>query len=149
VWFPASTDGPWAHFVKDGVARYPRLVPKDTDCAKKLAKQTLTNLYNKRPDWLSNAHRTLDEAVCAAYGWTADLADEQILERLLALNQERSKTGPQPAQSGRKLSDIGDFNPNKVGDRVQIQDVTDRVKGGAVQIIGGIQPAKKSAKPKD
>ncbi len=31
--------------------------------------RTLTNLYNARPTWLDNAHRKLDEAVFAAYGW--------------------------------------------------------------------------------
>ncbi|MBL9201523.1 MAG: hypothetical protein JNL39_13525, partial [Opitutaceae bacterium] len=29
-------------------------------------------------------------AVAAAYGWPADLRDEQILERLLALNLQRA-----------------------------------------------------------
>ena len=52
--------------------------------------RTLTNLYNQRPDWLSEAHRRLDEAVFAAYGWPADLSDEAILTRLLALNLERA-----------------------------------------------------------
>ena len=52
--------------------------------------RTLTNLYNARPTWLDNAHRTLDAAVSAAYGWPADLADAEILERLLALNLERA-----------------------------------------------------------
>ena len=33
-----------------------------------LNKRTLTNLYNKRPAWLADAHRKLDEAVFAAYG---------------------------------------------------------------------------------
>jgi hypothetical protein len=32
----------------------------------------------------------LDAAVAAAYGWPADLSDEQILERLLALNLDRA-----------------------------------------------------------
>ena len=27
------------------------------------------NLYNARPAWLDNAHKTLDAAVDAAYGW--------------------------------------------------------------------------------
>lgn len=36
------------------------------------------------------AHKKLDAAVAAAYGWPADLADEPILERLLALNLERA-----------------------------------------------------------
>ena len=65
--------------------------------------RTLTNLYNKRPDWLAAAHRELDAAVLAAYGWPADLSDEVILERLLALNLARSQEsevsdqGPQEA----------------------------------------------------
>jgi hypothetical protein len=40
--------------------------------------------------WLDHAHRDLDAAVAAAYGWPADLTDEQILERLFKLNQARA-----------------------------------------------------------
>jgi hypothetical protein len=39
---------------------------------------------------LALAHEGLDTAVFAAYGWPHDLTDEQILERLLALNLERA-----------------------------------------------------------
>ena len=56
-----------------------------------LKKRTLTNLYNQRPTWLDNAHKQLDAAVFAAYGWPADLSDDEILARLLALNLERAK----------------------------------------------------------
>lgn len=52
--------------------------------------RTLTNLYNQRPTWLALAHQRLDAVVLAAYGWAASLRDEEILERLLALNLERS-----------------------------------------------------------
>jgi len=55
-----------------------------------LKKRTLTNLYNQRPTWLAEAHRRLDEAVLAAYGWPADISDDEILARLLALNQDRA-----------------------------------------------------------
>lgn len=58
--------------------------------AAELKKRTLTNLYNQRPTWLQLAHRKLDETVFAAYGWPPDLSDEQILERLLALNLQRA-----------------------------------------------------------
>ena len=58
--------------------------------AAELRKRTLTNLYNQRPTWLDNIHARLDAAVADAYGWPADLADGQILERLLALNLERA-----------------------------------------------------------
>ena len=52
--------------------------------------RTLTNLYNERPAWLARAHRQLDEAVFAAYGWPPGLSDEETLARLLALNLERA-----------------------------------------------------------
>ena len=93
--FPGSVDGPWARYVHDadgrgiGTVRYPRLVPRDADCAKELAKRTLTNLYNQRPTWLANAHRRLDESVFAAYGWNPDLSDDEILVKLLELNLQR------------------------------------------------------------
>ncbi|MEX2186952.1 MAG: DNA methyltransferase [Pirellulales bacterium] len=94
--FPGSVDGPWARYVHDtggdgiGTVRYPRVVARDEECAKQLKKRTLTNLYNQRPTWLALAHERLDAAVAAAYGWAADLSEEQILERLLALNLERA-----------------------------------------------------------
>ena len=94
--FPGSADGPWARYVQEadgrgiGSVRYPRLVPKDEECAKELKMRTLTNLYNQKPTWLQLAHKKLDEAVFAAYGWPPDLSDEQILEKLLALNLERA-----------------------------------------------------------
>jgi hypothetical protein len=55
-----------------------------------LKKRTLTNLYNARPEWLANAHRSLDESVLAAYGWPSNLTDQEILARLLTLNHERA-----------------------------------------------------------
>ena len=76
------------------VPGYPdRILPKDEAAASVLKTRTLTNLYNERPAWLANAHRRLDEAVAAVYGWPADLSDEEILARLFALNQERAAAG--------------------------------------------------------
>jgi type II restriction/modification system DNA methylase subunit YeeA len=94
--FPGSASGPWARYVHEpdargiGTVRYPRVVPKDDDCALRLAKRTLTALYNTRPTWLDQAHRALDAAVAAAYGWPADLSDDAVLSRLLALNLARA-----------------------------------------------------------
>ena len=62
----------------------------DQRAAAILKKRTLTNLYNERPAWLDNAHRDLDAAVPPAYGWPADIAEEEALSRLLALNLERA-----------------------------------------------------------
>jgi len=75
-----------------GTVRYPRTVPRDEECAKKLKKRTLTNLYNERPTWLDLAHKKLDEAVFAAYNWDPGMSAEELLEKLLALNLERGKT---------------------------------------------------------
>lgn len=94
--FPGSAGGPWARYVHDadehgvGTVRYPRLVARDEARAAELAKRTLTNLYNQRPAWLDLAHRKLDAAVSAAYGWEIGLTDEEILARLLALNLQRA-----------------------------------------------------------
>lgn len=92
---PGSVEGPWARYVHEandkgiGSVRCPRQVPRDEESARKLAKRTLTNLYNERPTWLDMAHRRLDETVFAAYGWQADMSNEAILVGLLKLNQER------------------------------------------------------------
>ncbi|MFU8894676.1 MAG: hypothetical protein ACNA8L_13730 [Luteolibacter sp.] len=88
--FPATPDGPWARFVTPGThtARWPRRVPIDAAHAAKLAKRTLTNLYNERPAWLAHAHAALDAAVATAYGWPAGLTNEEILSRLLERNRD-------------------------------------------------------------
>lgn len=72
---------------------YPdRIVPRPSH-EKELAERTLTKLYNQRPAWLDAAHKALDAAVAAAYGWTdyqPEMPDEEILRRLLALNLARA-----------------------------------------------------------
>ncbi len=83
-----------------------------------LKRRTLTNLYNalgwyreefrasrERDGWnrkvkggvslelieeLDFVHQELDRAVLAAYGWPANLGEEEILERLLKLNLSRA-----------------------------------------------------------
>ncbi len=68
-----------------------------------MKRRTLTNLYNERPAWLDLAHRKLDQAVLDAYSWPHDLADDDILARLLALNLERAaaeRSIPRPALPG-------------------------------------------------
>jgi type II restriction/modification system DNA methylase subunit YeeA len=103
--FPGSAGGPWSRYVVNpdkngiGTVRYPRLEPRDADCAAKLKKRTLTNLYNERPAWLDLAHKKIDAAVASAYGWPVNLSDEQFLERLLALNLERAAEEAKAAES--------------------------------------------------
>ncbi len=84
--------------VPEVVPGYPdRIIPRNPKAAAILKTRTLTNLYNTRgtPEgtWLDNLHRALDEAVATAYGWPADLSDDEILGRLLELNRARSDLG--------------------------------------------------------
>jgi len=118
--FPGSVGGPWDRYIDKetvvwmdegedlneegphpqplsrrrergvGVVRYPRIVPRDEECAGKLKKRTLTNLYNQRPTWLDLAHRKLDQAVFDAYGWDPGISDEKLLANLLELNLQRA-----------------------------------------------------------
>lgn len=70
---------------------YPdRILPKTEAAAVELKKRTLTNLYNARPQWLGDVHRDLDAAVAAAYGWPADISEEDALAKLLELNLSRA-----------------------------------------------------------
>jgi len=71
--------------------RYPdRILPRSVEAAVKLKERTLTALYNERPRWLADAHDALDRAVASAYGWPEDIATDDALQRLLALNLERA-----------------------------------------------------------
>jgi type II restriction/modification system DNA methylase subunit YeeA len=80
--------------VREVVPGYPDcIVPVSPKAAVILKKRTLTNLYNERPAWLDNAHRELDAAVATAYGWSADISEDEALARLLALNHERAAAG--------------------------------------------------------
>ena len=85
----------WVDRVPEVVPGYPdRIIPRP-EFAAEIKKRTLTNLYNARPAWLDHAHRALDAAVAAAYGWddySPALPDDEILRRLLALNQARAPT---------------------------------------------------------
>ncbi|MBI3271814.1 MAG: class I SAM-dependent DNA methyltransferase [Planctomycetes bacterium] len=101
--FLASAAGPWGRFLRKpdseglGLVQHARLVPRDDEAGRKVAKRTLTALYNERPAWLDLIHKKLDEAVFAAYAaatgdtsWTPGLTDEQLLGKLAALNRARS-----------------------------------------------------------
>ena len=87
----------WVITPEEEEAGYPKRPVAKPGYEADLKKRTLTNLYNARPAWLDMAHKTLDKAVAAAYGWedyTPDISDGDILHRLLALNLERSKKEP-------------------------------------------------------
>lgn len=75
----------WVERVPEAVPGYPdRLIPCPEHEAE-LKMRTLTNLYNQRPAWLDNAHKAVDSAVAAAYGWT-DYMPEMLDDEILRLN---------------------------------------------------------------
>ena len=77
----------WVEWVEEPVPGYPRRpVPRDEAAAKELKRRTLTALYNARPRWLADAHTALDIAVAAAYGWQAEISNDDALRELLAFN---------------------------------------------------------------
>lgn len=100
----------WAHVAPAAFFVHYRRLPKGHDVAALppvLAQGCvacgLEGGPDPRPAWVSaqrpvkgrscgdmNSDFTHD-AVCAAYGWKSVLSDEEILEKLLALNLERSK----------------------------------------------------------
>jgi type II restriction/modification system DNA methylase subunit YeeA len=87
----------WVRTPEEAAAGFPRRPVAKAGKEAELKRRTLTNLYNAKAEgkaaWLEHAHRALDAAVAAAYGWsdyTPDMPDDEILRRLLALNLERS-----------------------------------------------------------
>ena len=85
----------WVEWVEEPVPGYPRRpVPRDEEAAKALKKRTLTHLYNARPQWLADTHAALDAAVAAAYGWPADISDDDAVRELLNLNGGRHADDP-------------------------------------------------------
>lgn len=92
---PEWTD--WVITPQEEAAGFPKRPVAKPSHEVKLKKRTLTNLYNSRADgkaaWLDIVHRELDQAVATAYGWTdytPEMTDEEILKRLLTLNQARA-----------------------------------------------------------
>ena len=83
------------------VEKRDRWLNPDRASEAELKKRTLTNLYNECPTWLVLAHEKLDRAVLDAYGWPHDLSDEELLERLLALNLKRASIKHKATQPTR------------------------------------------------
>jgi len=87
---PEWTD--WTITPEEQAAGFPKRPVAKPGHEDDLKTRTLTNLYNTSPAWLTLAHETLDGVVAAAYDWshyTPQWTDEDILRRLLLLNQQR------------------------------------------------------------
>jgi type II restriction/modification system DNA methylase subunit YeeA len=95
----------WIDIIPEVVPGYPdRILPK-TEAAAQLKERTLTKLYNEPPQWLGDAHRDLDAAVAAAYGWPADISEQDALASLLKLNLQRSSANAEPTLDMKDESD--------------------------------------------
>ena len=98
----------WVQSPEEAAAGFPKRAIAKPGHEAELKKKTLTNLYNARPTWLSMAHEAIDKAVAAAYGWTdytADMPDDEILKRLLALNLSRASSNDTAAALNEKDQD--------------------------------------------
>ena len=78
----------WVEWLDEPVPGYPtRQVPRDEAAATALkTAHTDEPLQRSARQWLSDAHAVLDAAVATAYGWPADISDDDALAELLALN---------------------------------------------------------------
>ena len=111
---------------------------------------------------LKQNHDDLDAAVFAAYGWPGTLTDEEILERLVALNQERAAEEaagkvrwlrpefqcPQGVQKTQQtLAEEEPEEDEEASDKGQVTSDKGKKKGakGAAKAAG--TPAKAAVKP--
>ena len=99
-----------------------------------------------RPAWLAAAHAQLDAAVAAAYGWgdyTADMTDDEILRRLLALNLQDDLSERIRRTSARGvLIDISslDIVDSFIGRMISTISSIARIMD-ATTVVVGMQPA--------
>lgn len=80
----------WVDLMPEVVVGYPARVVAKPGHEADLKSRTLTNLYNANPQWLVGLQRDLDVAVAKAYGWQWPMEEDDILQRLFALNQSRA-----------------------------------------------------------
>ena len=89
----------WMDWVDEPVPGYPkRPVARGEMAAKELKARTLTNLYNAGPQWLADAHATLDAAVATAYGWDSGISEDEVLRDLFSRNLSGQQPSGQAAQ---------------------------------------------------
>ncbi|MBB1126146.1 class I SAM-dependent DNA methyltransferase [Thiospirillum jenense] len=84
----------WTEHIPEVVSDYPDRIIAKPEYIAQLNQRTLTHLYNQRPAWLNLIHQQLDGAIANAYGWkdyTLDMTDDEVLKRLLELNQVRQR----------------------------------------------------------
>jgi len=76
--------------IPEAVPGFPaRIVLRDAERAPEFQQRTLAKLYAQKPAWLLGLHQALDAAVAGAYGWPADISEDDALTALFELNQSR------------------------------------------------------------
>ena len=92
---------------------------------------------------LKKIHDDLDAAVFEAYGWPLDLTDEQILEKLVALNAERAKE----EEKGLVRSLRPEYQIPRFGKQTQTEIISSESDDGAD--VAGAAPATRVPWPSD
>jgi len=92
---------------------------------------------------LKELHDKLDTAVADAYGWPADLADEDILSHLVALNKERAKE----EAKGRVLWLRPDYQVPRFGSVKEKAEL--ELVGGKMRPEAAVATGPKTAFPSD
>ena len=94
-----------------------------------------------RVDIIAELHDRIDDAVADVYGWPRDLTDEQIVERLVALNAERHAE----EQAGKVRWLRPDYQIPKAG----LTQIAPAAKAEQIEAMLPQAKAKKPAFPRD
>ena len=133
-----------AQRLDEPVPGYPtRPVPRDEAAATALKTRTLTSLYNARPTWLADAHAALDAAVATAYGWPADISDDDApatAALAVAAVRFRAKLAGQPDPAGEATARVLGGYRRTAADRGQGQAAPLRADGLAAILATAERP---------
>lgn len=94
-----------------------------------------------RVDIIAELHAQIDDAVADAYGWPRDLSDDQIVERLVALNAER--------HAEEKAGMVRWLRPDYQISKAGLPQLAPRAKVEQIEAMLPQAKAKKPAFPRD
>ncbi|MBW4331673.1 class I SAM-dependent DNA methyltransferase [Stakelama sp. CBK3Z-3] len=94
-----------------------------------------------RVDIIAELHVQIDDAVADAYGWPRDLSDDQIVERLVALNAER--------HAEEKAGKVRWLRPEYQIPKAGLTQLAPRAKAEQIEAMLPEAKAKKPAFPRD
>ena len=104
-------------------------------CSARFEKYSWLEVSSGKVALSSPAHKRLDEAVLAAYGWKPDLSDEEILEKLLALNLERSRG---ESSIGARMTCPSNLLSDEVNAPIRATRLDERDRLGDLQVADGV-----------